>query len=61
MVRTESVKVKNVHSKFEEKASVMICNKQNNIKTDVRGEWEKFTAHDPYSLPDSDHVNNIEM
>ena len=63
MVRTESVKAKNVHSKFEEKAFVMICSKQNNIKTDVRvrRQWEKFTAHDPYSLPDSDHVNNIEM
>ena len=61
MVRTESVKVKNVHSKFEEKASVMICSKQNNIKTDVRRQWQKFTTHDPYTLPDSDYVNNIEM
>ena len=45
MVRTESVKVKN-----GEKASVMMmCNKQNNIKTDVGRDLDKFTTFHPHS------------
>ena len=41
MVRAEAVKVKNVQSSIREKASVMICIKQNNIKTELRRDLEK--------------------